>query len=451
MRNIHEVVGDDWRAYPHDSTGLNLHYRLAGRSDDVLIFIHGLNGHGYATWGELLPHVWAGAADTQVDIAVCYYPSLLKRMNQRALKLEQVVERLSQQISELGEHYHRVHLAGHSLGGLLAEAAAKDRLTMRSEQTSLDPLASTFLFAAPRAGSGWAVPLLRPVVPDFKALGRLSGDQAYRDRFLSSKVQRNLINIVQPGGTLVPTFAIIGSDWFVKRFSALFGVPDGQRLNLPGGHSAIVKPPAGDRSLANWIFGRLREVSDLRAQHRREDEHAVKMRRPKKDFRPPLLVTEFWTDNSDPSWEHLYNHARGALANDGLVIQDRRLVPELPADLLISVCSADAVTADAERQQGVVVAAHSSRKRGDSRTVGLSPVGSTSVGAEAVMKGWLQSLPFMPSVYVEGAQDAGTLRRLMTGWLQLAIDRDGRGQAPDGPSSQLLDPVDRPFGDGALK
>jgi len=248
------------------------------------------------------------------------------------------------------------------------------------------------------------------------------------------------VSLVPLGRTLIPRYVAVGNDWIVGRFSATFAVPDNQRLEVPGGHSAIVKPPAGDTSLADWLIDRVVAVRDLRDQFRRDTIHAARTLTLKNAPPAPILVTEFWSDNQNPKWEGIYNAVREIASNDDIVIQDSRLAEGLPVDLLITVCEADGVVRRHAGHQERLVAAHTRRQAGV-KTIGMSPVGATCASAELVLKEWLSELPDTSSFYVKGASDASALRELMTQWLSLTVERDPRRRTTRDVTTHLLDRV----------
>src|SRR6185437_1790243 len=108
---------------------INVHQHPVGRRR-VLVFVHGLAGSAYKTWGNFLRFCFDDE-DTATDVAVFGYPTLLKRAVGRQVPIDRTVVHLEQEIASLAQEYKEVFLVGHSLGGLLVEWAA-----MRAVQSS---------------------------------------------------------------------------------------------------------------------------------------------------------------------------------------------------------------------------------------------------------------------------------------------------------------------------
>ena len=89
-----------------------------GRRDVVLV--HGLAGHGNKTWNTFAPRIYSNS-QLDADVGVFNYRSGWRRRPLNSPELGLVVEEL---VSELTKLPHvRIHLVGHSMGGLVAQEA----------------------------------------------------------------------------------------------------------------------------------------------------------------------------------------------------------------------------------------------------------------------------------------------------------------------------------------
>ena len=413
---------------------LNLHVAKGGDSHSVVVFVHGLSGKGYKTWGQIPPRLFSGSEGEAVDVAVYDYVSGIRRLRSRGASFDFWVKQLAAHLHKLEGSYHNIFLVGHSLGGLIVEAAAMKfvQASRKSYAEAASPLAALVLVAAPRAGSGWALPALARLLPDFSVLGRLTNRNADVDEFFATNVER--LNTVSSatGRFVLPTYAALaGADRYVSTFSAAFGVPTGQRLHLTGSHSSIVKPADHDSEIVCWLHGLITERRQVAEQAARERLHAASRPPPLAIAARPTIVTKFWSDPSGLLWEQLYNEARRTASTHTVTVHDVRDVPDADVDLLIAVHDADLVLA---LSAGVRESVHRARVECDlhrSLTVGISPVGPAYQPAELTLLDWLAHMPHCHSVYVAGAEDADQLRDLMARWLQVVISRDPRRAAAD--------------------
>jgi pimeloyl-ACP methyl ester carboxylesterase len=415
--------------------------------------VHGLNGSGYRSWKTFPLYLFEGRVGQPVDIAVYDYVTFMRRLHGRGASLSFCVRQLVGSLSELDQDYESIFLLGHSLGGVVAEAVAKQylqdqRMPGPSEVT---PLAALILMAAPRAGSAWAFPLFQGFIREFRRLKRLSESSYDVDDFFSTFVQTDNTAYVHPGKTLLPRYACIGgADRFVSSFSAGFGIPKSQKLYLSEGHSSIVKPSPGKDEQVRWLLKVMAEVQEVRRQREREDRHSATRTAMPSEEPPATLVTEFWGDTNSLLWEETYNKARRAASTADMLIQDNRVAPDSAVDLLISVSDANAVLREEQTEKDKVVAAYN-RRKGEARlNVGISSVGPTWRRAEQMVDQWLSAQPWLPGIFVEGVRDQIALEGVILRWLQLLIERDpSRSASPSMRTERLLrrgsslyDPVD---------
>jgi hypothetical protein len=433
-----------------DSGGFNLHAAPDMPRRPLVVLVHGLGGRGYETWNQLPERLFSGADGPAVDIGVYDYRSGLRRLLGRASDFDFWARQLGGHLRDLEAKYSDIFLVGHSMGGLLIETVARNHLQARAfdGEESSGALAALVVVASPRAGSGWAVPLLGPLRPEIRILKRLNERSADVATFYATRVERRNVATAAPGVVVLPVYAALGgSDRLVSYFSATVGVPATQQRHLEAGHSSIVRPALWDAELIGWLH---RDVItarlEVRAQAARERRHAAH-RPPATAADPrPLIVTRFISDSSGLPWEEIYNETRRAATTTAVAVHDARYVPGAEIDLLIAVHHADLVLARNPTVRAIVLQARAERDQQSSMSVGICPVGAPFDAAEAIVREWLGECP--PSVYVIGAADAAGLREVLARLLQLIIDRDPRREVraaladdwPDEPRDGYDDP-----------
>lgn len=337
------------------------------------------------------------------------------------------------------------------MGGLLIEAVAMKYLQTRALQREEDPpaLAALVVVASPRAGSGWAPPLLGRMIPEVDMLKRLTSRDADVDEFFSTHVERRNVAAAQSGHVVLPVYAALGgSDRLVSRFSGAFGVPIEQRLYLEASHKSIVKPDQKDAQLVGWlqrdvVSGRL----EVRAQAARERQHSAHRTPAAAAPARPAVVTQFLSDPSGLPWEEVYNEARRAANTTAVAIHDARDVPRAEVDLIIAVHNADLVLAANPAVRATVLQARAERDQRSSLSVGICPVGANFRAAETTVHQLLAEWPPTTSIYVTGAPDAAGVRGVLARLLQLVIGRDPRREVRAALVDQELDEPNDVYGD----
>jgi pimeloyl-ACP methyl ester carboxylesterase len=180
-----------------------------------------------------------------VDVGVYDYRSGHRGLGRQTGKFEFWLHQLAGHLRDVAAEYTDIVLVGHSLGGLLIEAVAKDYFETRAleRQEGSGSLAALIVIASPRAGSGWAVPIGQLLMPELVVLRRLNQRSADVDEFFATYVERHNVAGTRPGIFDLPVYAALGGgDKLVSQFSAAFGVPREQRLYLEAGHLSIAKP-----------------------------------------------------------------------------------------------------------------------------------------------------------------------------------------------------------------
>jgi pimeloyl-ACP methyl ester carboxylesterase len=413
-----------------DAGRFNLHQHVTqgGPRPPLVVLVHGLGGRGYESWGHLPYHLCSGIGGPPLDVAVYDYRSGLRRVGHRSGGFGFWVDQLAGHVRQVEAQYSNIVLVGHSLGGLLIEAVAVDFLRVRAMQDRGGPssLAALIFVASPRAGSGWAVPLFRPVLREIAVLRRLSPHSADMDAFFATSVERLNVAVAAPGREILPMYAAVGgSDRLVGRFSAAFSVPTTQRLHLDAGHGSIKNDP----HIVRWLHRVISERLEVRAQAARERRHAAHHVATTMPDPRPVVVTSIVSDPSGLRWEELYSKVCRDATTTTVTVQDVREVPGAEVDLLIAVHDADLIVAANPAVRDSVRRVRAERDRHGAMLVGICPVGAEFRKAEATLHQWLAAGPMTTSVYVEGAADTVGLRGVLARLLQVVIDRDPRRAA----------------------
>jgi pimeloyl-ACP methyl ester carboxylesterase len=228
-----------------------VHRRNGNSANRILIFVHGLGGSPYGTWGNFSKFIFEDVPD--LDIGLYQYETLWRRLKFGAqIPLDREADVFAGVLRDELKAYRDVILVGHSMGGLLCKALVT-RLVHDKRMDLLDRLAGLFLLASPQLGSLRVPGILSWLSPDADALrphGPLLADIArtFEDNLL---VNRNSISYDKP---IIPTFAVLGaSDFWVDELSAGSGIPTRQKKTAVGTHSEIVKPSSKDSPIYRWV------------------------------------------------------------------------------------------------------------------------------------------------------------------------------------------------------
>ncbi len=252
-----------------DGEPLVIHLRSEPTPNRVLIiFVHGLGGSRYgprSTWGFFPKFVFQGFSN--VDVGLYQYRTLLGRLkfwesidlSDEARVFADLIRDVILDVIRDVAPYEIVILVGHSMGGLLCEAAIAYLLDSGQEHV-LPKIGGMILMASPQTGSQRIPSFLSVFSKDAHALQP-------HGKYVTS-LQQTLTNRlwVQTGGPppppppmryQVPTWAILGSsDFWVDKLSASFQLPASQTAMIRGGHTQIVKPSTpehdGYRYVRQW-------------------------------------------------------------------------------------------------------------------------------------------------------------------------------------------------------
>lgn len=411
-----------------DETGMSLHRHSETPSEDAVLFTHGLGGSGSGTWLDFPAYLFDSSA--KLDVAAFDYRTALRRLGWSRPTISGLSFYDGQLVAGIRElkAYQRIHLVGHSLGGVMNDAALK-RMVQDPQQGTARPLhqlASITYFASPRAGTGLAIPGVRHLLPELRALKRFSKKGNAVADFFTKEMTSDLRDPAADHRVWLPRFACIaGSEAFVSEYSATFAIPDGQQLRLNGTHESIVKPETATAPQITWVLDNIGQV--IAARQRINEQQYRARRAPRAVRGRSTLVTEYWGHQSG-QWESEYNDARRESSTGAIAVEDHRDMPHGTAiDLLIAVSDAAEVVAGSQRdEQNARDAASRARAEYD-LTVGLATVGDEHIEAVPVINEWITS-EAPRTVMVRGAKDSRELKFALSDWIQNVVRRDPRGR-----------------------
>lgn len=257
--SIHVVRDQVFTPVKSGDTGhrspLVVHGHLDCDPKQLVIFLHGLGGRRYGTWGELPRFIYEDCP--LIDVGLYDYRSGLRGlMPWSAVNLEELARELADTIRDSA--YGQVVLIGHSMGGLLAKAVVKDLLESGvcgdDGTPTISRVAGLLLVATPQAGS-LRVPLFAMLTRDGRALRAHSRLATGLSETFSNRIDTlGSANGRVPGKHTIPVFGLIGSrDAWVDRLSSCFDLPRSQTKNVRESHTSIVKPRARTDGGYSWL------------------------------------------------------------------------------------------------------------------------------------------------------------------------------------------------------
>lgn len=234
-------------------------HRRGSSGSSLLIFVHGLGGSRYTTWGGLPSFLYSDLP--HVDLGLYDYSSGLRRTHrQHSVDLQTHAQELADTIRD--GPYDRVVLLGHSMGGLLAKATIGELIDSQTRtwegRLALERISGLFLLATPQAGSTRAPAWLTPFSRDARILKAHSSfittiTRRFNDRVVTTSPQ------TEPNSKVhIPTFAVLATeDRWVDEFSAGLNLSRDQTKTVRGSHTSLVKPPSRQDEMYQWLVHRL--------------------------------------------------------------------------------------------------------------------------------------------------------------------------------------------------
>lgn len=316
--------------FPFDEASLNLHRHCGDyRSRRLIVFVHGLSGNGYRTWGKFPKYIFDDRSRDPIDVAVFDYFSGLRRRIRTRPSVRVFAEVLAERLQELSREsdydYDEIFLVAHSMGGLISMDAVRNYLARRHEEPGLlRKLAGAVFIATPLNGSRFAHPTVHPLASEWELLRPNSTYQQDLRAFIGATVDAtNSTELAQQRHKL-PIWAIVGGfDWIVSRSSAKFGIDEDQvHTAVTKGHRGITKPKTPNSQVLRWVRGIVDGISSMRADIRDGEEKAKYAAMP----RPPadLVLVEFLVESdANNSWRRMYHSLVRSASTSRVQVKDR--------------------------------------------------------------------------------------------------------------------------------
>ncbi|MFI5473499.1 alpha/beta fold hydrolase [Streptomyces cacaoi] len=226
-----------------------------------MLFLHGLGGRRYATWGRLPDLLWKDMPTA--DLGLVDYRSGLRRLAGAAgMSLEDRAQEVADALRD--SSYEQVVLVGHSMGGLLCQEiiATLLRTAARDEtgRPTIDRIAGLFLMATPQAGST-RVPRLLWRTRDGIVLRPHAPFQTHVQTMLADHLVTDISAPEHATKRKLPVFvARAQRDRAVDAFSTALGIPGQQRRHFDRNHRDLVKPLTEQDPVYRWFLSNVRRL-----------------------------------------------------------------------------------------------------------------------------------------------------------------------------------------------
>jgi pimeloyl-ACP methyl ester carboxylesterase len=248
----------------NDGDPLVVHGADGARPSQLIVFVHGLNGHQYKTWGNF-PQLFLDCG--QEDVGLYGYKSGFARIGRLTARFDQQTEELAHQLRDCG--YSQIVLIGHSMGGLLCLAAIR-HLIDTGASVAIHRIAGIVLVGTPQAGSTRVPFWAKWISPDLKLLAAHSAELLDIQRRFTDHVVASMFEQSYGRRFTIPTFAVIGTtDRWVDDMSSTLRVPSDQVKRVMGRHTDISKPTDSENAAFRFTRDRVSAALDF---HRKSEE-----------------------------------------------------------------------------------------------------------------------------------------------------------------------------------
>ncbi len=328
-----------FKRFCFNEASMNLHRHCGDlHAKRLIVFVHGLNGNGYRTWGNFPRYLFDDPSRDPVDVALFDYFSGLRRRIFERPRVPVVAEILTERLQELSKDYDEIFIVAHSMGGLISMDALRSYIAQRDEEAGLlRVLAGAIFIATPLNGSKWAHARVRLVASEWEQLQPNSAYQQELRNYVDGEVDtRNMAELTAQRHKL-PIWAFVGSrDRVVERSSATFGINAGQIRTVDKGHLMISKPCRPDSKVVTWARDVIDGISSLRADLRDSEEKARNATRPRAPA--DLVLVEFFLESdANDAWQPIYESIVNTAGSTHVRVEDRFISGStFPPNLLIS-------------------------------------------------------------------------------------------------------------------
>ena len=233
---------NQWRfkKFRFDEARLNLHcHRGDLRAKRLIVFVHGLNGGGYHTWGKFPQFVFDDPLRDPVDVALFDYFSGLRRRIFERPPVPVIAQILTERLQDLSKDYDEIFIIAHSLGGLISTDTLRNYIAQRDEEPGLlRVLAGAIFISTPWSGSTVCT---RKDPACWYASGNSCNSIAHtNNNYVISSVRRS-IRRTRSKSPHSDTNCLFGRSWVaaigvVERSSATLGIDEDQIRTADVGH-----------------------------------------------------------------------------------------------------------------------------------------------------------------------------------------------------------------------
>ncbi|WP_299155042.1 hypothetical protein [uncultured Tateyamaria sp.] len=229
-------------------TPLSVHAPSDTQNEKIIVFVHGLNGERYATWGKLPEPLFAKFQDW--DFGFYEYANGFKRLNPfKSLSLEQEAQVLVDTLRD--SEYREIILMGHSLGGVLIRIAITKMIEMNLVDL-LSRIKVVFLFAVPQLGAHSLPMLVSFLNSDAAALSRNSLMIRRTTRVFLDHLNTDEVKADSSDSTWIPVYCIqAAEDFWVEELSATLNIKSHMRKVVRDSHTGVVKGVTDE--VGDWI------------------------------------------------------------------------------------------------------------------------------------------------------------------------------------------------------
>lgn len=311
-----------------DEARMNLHCHYGDlHARRVLVFVHGLNGGGYHTWGKFPRFVFDDPLRDPMDVAIFDYFSGLRRRICERPPVSVVAQVLTERLQELSDDYDEIFLIAHSMGGLICTDSIRHYIAQRNEDPGLlRALAGAIYVSTPLMGSKFATARIRLLISEWKQLQLDSPYQRDLQQFIRSTIDTKGEIEFKSGRYKLPIWSFVGArDRIVARNSSTLGIDNDQIRTIDKGHRKISKPRRLDSEMVKQARDVIDGITSLRADIRDARENLRRSASP----RPPenLVLTEFFLEaDANDSWRPIYESVVQSASSPLVHVEDKFIV-----------------------------------------------------------------------------------------------------------------------------
>lgn len=381
-----------FKKFRFNEARMNLHcHHRDLRAKRVIVFVHGLNGGGYHTWGKFPHFVFDDQSRDPMDVAVFDYFSGLRRRIFERPHVSVVAQILTERLQELSDDYDEIFLIAHSMGGLICTDSIRHYVAQRDEEPGLlRALAGAIFVSTPLMGSKFAKARIRLLISEWEELQLDSPYQRDLQQFIRSTIDTKGEIEFKSGRYKLPIWSFVGArDRIVARSSATLGIDEDQIRTIDQGHRKISKP----RQLSSEVVDQARNVIDgitaLRADIRDARETVRRSTSPRTPEN--LVLTEFFLEaDANDSWQPIYESVVNSASSPLIQVEDKFVVNSRhPPNLLMSAHRSNDLIA---RREATRLKVEELRRRYDeggshAKAIAVGPHRGPSMQALAEMSG----------------------------------------------------------------